>query len=79
MGLDDEPLLAPQKTELEILTALHAMYTEEAKMPVLTMTEVCKSWMDQCSNNQEEDALVSGFKDQKDNPFKELKGGCIIL
>jgi len=35
--------------------------------------------MDQCAKDQEEDALVSGFKDPAENPFKEIKNGCIIL
>ncbi len=77
--MDAEPQLAIPKTELETLTALLVIYKEEIQKPVLTMTEICKSWMDQCANNQETDALVSGFKDPADNPFKEIKAGCIIL
>ncbi len=77
--MDAEPQLAIPKTELETLTALLIIYKEEIEKPVLTMTEICKSWMDQCAKNQEEDALVSGFKDPAENPFKEIKNGCIIL
>lgn len=75
----DEPPPPVVKTELEIAVAELAIFKEEAAKPVLTMTEVCQSWMDQCSSTQEGDALVSGFTDQAQNPFKEVKGGCIIL
>ena len=77
--MDAEAQLAIPKSELDTLTGLIVIYKEELAKPVLSMTEICKSWMDQCANTQEGDALTSGFKDQADNPFKEIKSGCIIL
>lgn len=74
----DDPQLAVPKSELEMATLELAMYKLMVEEPVLSMTEVCKSWMDQVTGKQDEDMLVVGFKDGE-NPFKEIKGGCIIL
>jgi hypothetical protein len=51
----------------------------EANIRRELMSEVCKLWIEQCQANQESDVLVSGFKNQNDNPFKEIKGGCVII
>ena len=64
---------------LEKQLELNVQLRREAQVQPALMSEVCKSWIEQCQSNQEADALVSGFKNPNDNPFKEIKGGCVVI
>jgi hypothetical protein len=75
-----DPQLAVPKSDLEMARLTFAMYKLEIQKPVLSMSEICQSWIDQCQSGIKEDMLVVGFSLKEiDNPFKEIKGQCIIL
>lgn len=42
------------------------------------VSQVCKELISFCEAHQQSDALVAGFTNQKENPFKE-KAGCLII
>jgi hypothetical protein len=64
---------------LEMQLKTNEQLRREANVKPALMSDVCKWWIEQCQSTQENDVLVSGFKNPNDNPFKEIKGGCIII
>ncbi|XP_062385984.1 guanine nucleotide-binding protein G(T) subunit gamma-T1 [Sardina pilchardus] len=69
--------------DVENLTDLDKakMELEQKKKEVLlertVVSKCCTEFMDHVQGLVEEDVLVKGIAEDK-NPFKELKGGCVI-
>jgi hypothetical protein len=47
-------------------------------MPRKKISETCKDLIEYCTVHQVNDALVTGFTTQKENPYKD-KSGCKLV
>lgn len=64
--------------ELEAQKELVNQLRIEASVKPMKLSETLKSLVNDITANQERDPLFSGFKSQKDNPFKD-KSACDLI
>jgi hypothetical protein len=70
----NEKSIAETEAQKELVQKLRI----EASVKPMNVSEALKILINDITINQEHDCLVSGFKTQKDNPFKE-KSACELI
>ncbi|XP_063041017.1 guanine nucleotide-binding protein G(T) subunit gamma-T1 isoform X2 [Engraulis encrasicolus] len=64
-------------TDLEKAKMEAEQKRKEVKLERALVSKCCTEFMDHVQGLVEEDTLVKGIAEDK-NPFKELKGGCVV-
>lgn len=65
-------------TTLEVQKKMVKQLRIDASMERKKLSEVCNDLVAFCLANQTTDALVSGFTNEKENPYKD-KNGCDLI